>query len=92
MTSTTPLLTNTIVDIRRMSRRSYGSPRVHAELRLGQKTRCSKKRVERLMRQANISGIYRRRTRVAPGEIRQSSLPMTWSIGLRSRQTGSGSG
>ena len=28
-------LTNTIVDIHRMSRRSYGSPRVHAELRLG---------------------------------------------------------
>jgi putative transposase len=56
-------LTNTIVDIWRMSRRSYGSPRVHAELRLGQKTRCSKKRVERLMRQANISGIYRRKGR-----------------------------
>ena len=30
------VLTNTIVDIHRMSRRSYGSPRVHAELRLGQ--------------------------------------------------------
>ena len=29
-------LTDTIVDIWRMSRRSYGSPRVHAELRLGQ--------------------------------------------------------
>ena len=29
------VLTNTIVDIHRMSRRSYGSPRVHAELRLG---------------------------------------------------------
>ena len=29
------ILTNTIVDIHRMSRRSYGSPRVHAELRLG---------------------------------------------------------
>jgi hypothetical protein len=28
-------LTNTIVDIHRASRRSYGSPRVHAELRLG---------------------------------------------------------
>jgi putative transposase len=57
------LLTNTIVDIHRMSRRSYGSPRVHAELRLGLGTRCSRKRVERLMRQAGIEGIYRRRTR-----------------------------
>lgn len=55
------ILTNTIVDIHRMSRRSYGSPRVHAELVLGQGTRCSRKRVERLMRQAGIQGIYRRR-------------------------------
>ncbi len=31
-------LTNTIVDIHRASRLSYGSPRVHAELRLGQGT------------------------------------------------------
>ena len=34
-------LTNTIVDIHTMSRRSYGSPRVRAELRLGLGTRCS---------------------------------------------------
>ena len=46
-----------------MSRRSYGSPRVHAELRLGQDIRCSRKRVERLMRQAGVGGIYRRRRR-----------------------------
>ena len=38
-----------------MSRRSYGSPRVHAELRLGQDVHCSRKRVERLMRQAGIA-------------------------------------
>jgi putative transposase len=57
------LLTNTICDIHRMSRLSYGSPRVHAELRLGQDTRCGRKRVERLMRQAGIRGIYRRRRR-----------------------------
>ncbi len=54
-------LTNTIVDIHRMSRRSYGSPRVHAELRLGQDTRCWRKRVEGLMRQARVAGIHRRR-------------------------------
>jgi len=56
-------LTNTIVDIHRCSRRSYGSPRVHAELRLGRHVRCSRKRVERLMRQAGIVGIHRRRGR-----------------------------
>ena len=54
-------LCNTIVDIWTMSRRSYGSPRVHAELKLGQDVRCSRKRVERLMRQAQIAGIHRRR-------------------------------
>jgi putative transposase len=57
-------LTNTIHDIHRASRRSYGSPRVHAELRMGDHdVRCSRKRVERLMRQAHIAGIYRRRGR-----------------------------
>ena len=35
------ILTNTIVEIHRMSRRSYGSPRVLAELRLGLGTCCS---------------------------------------------------
>ncbi len=55
------VLTNTIVDIHRMSRRSYGSPRVHSELRLALHTFCSRKRVERLMRQARVAGIYRRR-------------------------------
>jgi len=57
------ILTNTIVDIHRMSRRSYGSPRVHAELRLGEDIRCSRKRVERLMRDAGIQGIFRRKGR-----------------------------
>jgi putative transposase len=55
------VLTNLIVDIHKMSRRAYGSPRVHAELRLAEGIRCSRKRVERLMRQADIAGIYRRR-------------------------------
>jgi putative transposase len=54
-------LTDRIFDIHRMSRRCYGSPRAHAELRLGDGTRCGRKRVERLMRQARIVGIYRRK-------------------------------
>jgi putative transposase len=54
-------LTDTIVSIWKTSRCSYGSPRVHAELRLGQETFCSRKRIERLMREAGICGIYRRR-------------------------------
>ncbi len=56
------ILTNHIFDIHQLSRRSYGSPRVHAELRLGDLAlRCGRKRVERLMRQAGIAGIHKRR-------------------------------
>lgn len=49
-----------IHEIHRRSRQTYGSPRVHAELRaLG--TRCSRKRVERLMRKARLQGCIRGR-------------------------------
>jgi putative transposase len=56
-------LTNTIVDVHTMSRGSYGSPRVHAELWLGQGLHCSRQRVERLLRQAKVAGIHRRKRR-----------------------------
>ena len=56
-------LTETICEIWRQSRGTYGSPRVWAELRLGRQITVSRKRVERLMRQAGIEGIYRRRRR-----------------------------
>lgn len=45
------------------SRGSYGSPRVTAELRLGQGVEVNHKRTGRLMRAAGIQGIYRRRGR-----------------------------
>lgn len=42
------------------SRRTYGAPRIHAELRvLG--VRCGRKRVARLMRAAGLVGAHRRR-------------------------------
>ena len=44
-----------------LSRGTYGSPRVHAELRLGMGIRCGRKRVERLMRSAGMAGISRRK-------------------------------
>lgn len=48
-----------IRSIHERSRRTYGAPRIHAELReLG--VRCGKKRVAQLMRQAAIQGAYRR--------------------------------
>ena len=43
------------------SRRTYGSPRVHAELTLGLGLPVNLKRVARLMRAAGIQGLYRRR-------------------------------
>ncbi len=45
------------------SRPTYGSPRVHAELRLGLGLPVNLKRVARLMRTAGIQGLYRRRRR-----------------------------
>jgi putative transposase len=55
-------LTGKIREIHHRSRETYGSPRVHAELRaLGM--RCSRKRVERLMRQAGLRGCMRRHRR-----------------------------
>jgi len=68
-------LTAKIHEIHPRSRETYGSPRVHAELRaLG--TRCGRKRVERLMRQAGLRGCMRgsrrgttrRNQRTAPAE------------------------
>lgn len=54
-------LTKLIIRIHRESGGTYGAPRVHAELKLGYGIRCSKKRVARLMRQANLAGVHRRR-------------------------------
>jgi putative transposase len=46
-----------IKDIHSQNRRVYGAPRIHAELRLGLGIRVGRKRVERLMRQAKLSGL-----------------------------------
>ena len=55
-------LTERIREIHQRSRQTYGSPRVHAELKsLG--TRCSRKRVARLMQKAGLEGCMRGRRR-----------------------------
>lgn len=64
------VLTSSIREIHEMSRGSYGAPRVHAELRLGQGLRIGRKRVARLMRSAGLRGICHRRKRG-----RTASLP-----------------
>jgi putative transposase len=54
-------LTERIGQIHQRSLKTYGSPRVHAELRLDHGIRVGRKRVERLMRRAGLSGQVRRR-------------------------------
>lgn len=52
-------LTERIKEIHERARGVYGSRRVQAELRLGQGIEVSRKRVQRLMRAAGISGLVR---------------------------------
>jgi putative transposase len=55
------LLLKHIQEIHNESRKTYGSPRVHAELTLGLGLPVNLKRVARLMREAGLQGLYRRR-------------------------------
>ena len=57
------LLLKHIEKIHEQSRGTYGWPRVHAELTLGLGLAVNHKRVARLMREAGIQGLYRRRRR-----------------------------
>jgi len=54
-------LTEKIKAIHEQKRRVYGAPRIHAELRMAHGVRVGRKRVERLMRQAQISGLLPKR-------------------------------
>jgi len=77
-------LAELIHQIHSESQRSYGSPRVHAELR-HRGVRVSRKRVERLMRRHGLSGLLRRRrgkttirvpgVRPAPDLVRREFRP-----------------
>jgi putative transposase len=50
-----------IKQIHAANRKVYGAPRIHAELRIGRGIRVGRKRVERLMRSAGISGLVPKR-------------------------------
>jgi putative transposase len=60
-TLTDAWLTEKIKQIHEASRGVYGAPRIHAELRMGHGIRVGRKRVERLMRAAGISGLAPRK-------------------------------
>ena len=60
------LLLKQIREVHADSRGTYGWPRVHAELTLGLGLPVNHKRVGRLMRQAGLRGLYRRRYRRGP--------------------------
>jgi putative transposase len=55
------LLLKHIEDVHDQSRGTYGWPRICAELRLGLGLEVNHKRIARLMRQAGLQGLYRRR-------------------------------
>ena len=65
-------LTSTIRRIHQDSRGTYGVPRVHAELR-DTGTRCSRKRVARLMRAAGLEGVHRRRSARSTVQVRDTA-------------------
>ena len=89
-------LTDKIRQIHAASDGTYGARRVHAELRLEHGVHVGRKRVERLMRAAGISGVLprkRRRTtvrlpglRVAPDLVERDFRPdgpnLTWSADI----------
>jgi transposase InsO family protein len=67
-------LTELIREIHEERRRVYGAPRIHAELRMGRGVRVGRKRVERLMRSAGISGLVVARGGRGDGEGRGKVL------------------
>ncbi len=50
-----------IIEIHKLSRETYGSPRIHAELRLDHGIRIGKKRVARLMCAAGVRSLHRKK-------------------------------
>jgi putative transposase len=65
-------LSQRIREIHHRSRKTYGSPRIHAELQ-AMGIRCSKKRVARLMRKAGLKGCLRGPRRTKGTTLRDSA-------------------
>jgi putative transposase len=54
-------ITEKIKEIHQENRGVYGAPRIHAELRMAHGIRVGRKRVERLMKAAGISGLVKKK-------------------------------
>jgi len=67
-------LTERIRQIHETSRGTYGSPRVHAELRAGG-VHCGRRRVARLMRRAGLRGVHGQRRRVRTTVADRQAIP-----------------
>ena len=67
------ILSDLIGRIHTESRGTYGAPRVHAELQLAHGVRCGRKRVARLMRQAGLAGVSRRRRWRSRSAVRETA-------------------
>ena len=69
---------------------TYGARRIHAELRLEHGNRVGRKRVERLMKAAGVSGLLprkRRRTTVRMPEVRVAPIWWSATFALTAEQT-----
>lgn len=71
-----------IHEIYERSHRTYGSRRVHVELREAYRVRVGRKRVARLMRQAGLQGVHKRRFRCTT----RSGAAERWAPDLVERQ------
>jgi transposase InsO family protein len=90
-----------VAEVHERSRRTYGAPRVHAELRRLDH-RCSRKRVARLMREAGLVGVHARRrwragrpdTAPAPDLVNRDFDPAgpdrVWAADVTQFRTGEG--
>jgi putative transposase len=83
-------LTERIRELHVLRRRVYGSPRIWADLVLGDGERIGRKRVERLMRQAGLSGLitkkYKATTVRVPGvRVAEDLLDRDFAAGAPNR-------
>src|SRR5215210_8609849 len=79
-------LTEKMKQIHAANRGVYGAPRIHVELRMAHGIRVSRKRVERLMRTAGISGLAPRKRGRTTIRVQGVWSPTTSSSGASGRR------